>query len=70
MSVELNPEELGFKSRSTVVGNGRELTTLGPFNHEVTQVLKITNTNSGPVAFKVRSCVLEIKIIMLTTMFR
>ncbi|KKY17787.1 putative integral er membrane protein [Phaeomoniella chlamydospora] len=40
MSVELQPSELGFKR---------------PFNHEVTEVLKITNTNSNPVAFKVKT---------------
>jgi len=30
------------------------LTTLGPFAHEVTQILKIKNINQTPVAFKVR----------------
>jgi len=40
MSVDLTPDELGFKR---------------PFNHEVTQVLKISNSNAGPVAFKVKT---------------
>lgn len=40
MSVELNPEELGFRR---------------PFNHEVSQILKISNPQSGPVAFKVKT---------------
>lgn len=40
MSVDLNPEELGFRR---------------PFSHEVTQVLRIINNNSGSVAFKVKT---------------
>lgn len=40
MSVELDPPELGFRR---------------PFSHEVTQILKLTNNNSDPVAFKVKT---------------
>ncbi|KXT11348.1 hypothetical protein AC579_9459 [Pseudocercospora musae] len=40
MSVELNPPELGFKR---------------PFTHEVSQVLRLRNPNSDPVAFKVKT---------------
>lgn len=40
MSVELDPVELGFKR---------------PFNHEVSQVLRLFNPNSDPVAFKVKT---------------
>ncbi|EON68855.1 hypothetical protein W97_08113 [Coniosporium apollinis CBS 100218] len=40
MSVELEPVELGFKR---------------PFSHEVSQVLRLKNPNSDPVAFKVKT---------------
>ncbi|KAK5938459.1 phosphatidylinositol-binding protein scs2 [Knufia obscura] len=40
MSVELSPQELGFRR---------------PFNHEVTQVLRLANNNAGTVAFKVKT---------------
>ncbi|KAK4985142.1 phosphatidylinositol-binding protein scs2 [Elasticomyces elasticus] len=40
MSVELDPVELGFKR---------------PFTHEVSQVLRLRNPNSDPVAFKVKT---------------
>nr|POE82355.1 vesicle-associated membrane protein-associated protein c16g5.05c [Quercus suber] len=40
MSVELEPAELGFKR---------------PFTHEVSQVLRLRNTNADPVAFKVKT---------------
>ncbi|KAI9829771.1 MAG: hypothetical protein M1819_006008 [Sarea resinae] len=40
MSVELDPPELGFRR---------------PFTHEVTQILRLRNTNSDPVAFKVKT---------------
>lgn len=40
MSVELEPAELGFKR---------------PFHHEVSQVLRLHNPNSHPVAFKVKT---------------
>ncbi|KAL9122351.1 MAG: hypothetical protein Q9187_001086 [Circinaria calcarea] len=40
MSVELDPPELGFRR---------------PFTHEVTQVLRLRNPNSDPVAFKVKT---------------
>ena len=33
------------------MGNG--LTGLGPFTHEVTQLLRLSNPNSDPIAFKV-----------------
>lgn len=40
MSVEIDPQELGFRR---------------PFTVEVAQTLKIKNTNSSPVAFKVKT---------------
>lgn len=40
MSVEIEPQELGFRR---------------PFTVEVAQILKIKNTNSSPVAFKVKT---------------
>ncbi|KAI5359767.1 putative major sperm protein (MSP) [Septoria linicola] len=40
MSVELTPPELGFRR---------------PFTHEVSQVLRLHNPNSEPVAFKVKT---------------
>ncbi|KAG9245046.1 putative vesicle-associated membrane protein-associated protein C16G5.05c, partial [Calycina marina] len=40
MSVEIDPTELGFQR---------------PFDHEVTQILKIHNPNQNPVAFKVKT---------------
>ncbi|KAF2461378.1 MSP domain-containing protein [Lineolata rhizophorae] len=40
MSIELTPPELAFKR---------------PFNHEVSQVLRLRNPNSDPVAFKVKT---------------
>ncbi|GAB7355041.1 hypothetical protein MBLNU459_g5641t1 [Dothideomycetes sp. NU459] len=40
MSVELDPVELGFQR---------------PFTHEVSQVLRLYNKNSDPVAFKVKT---------------
>ncbi|KAF2153121.1 VAMP-associated protein [Myriangium duriaei CBS 260.36] len=40
MSVELEPSELGFRR---------------PFNHEVSQVLRLHNPNTQPVAFKVKT---------------
>ncbi|KAK3377715.1 PapD-like protein [Podospora didyma] len=40
MSVEIDPQELGFRR---------------PFTVEVSQVLKIKNTNTSPVAFKVKT---------------
>ncbi|WPH01112.1 VAMP-associated protein [Acrodontium crateriforme] len=40
MSVDLQPAELGFKR---------------PFSHEVSQVLRLSNPNSDPVAFKVKT---------------
>ncbi|KAM7207599.1 vesicle-associated protein 2-2 [Naviculisporaceae sp. PSN 640] len=40
MSVEIDPQELGFRR---------------PFTVEVAQILKIKNTNSSPVAFKVKT---------------
>lgn len=40
MSVDLLPEELGFRR---------------PFNNEVTETLKLSNSNNAPVAFKVKT---------------
>lgn len=58
MSVELDPVELGFKREispyhvpSHVDANDNK----GPFSHEVSQVLRLHNPNSDPVAFKVKT---------------
>lgn len=40
MSVDLDPQELGFRR---------------PFNHEVTETLKLRNPHQDPVAFKVKT---------------
>ncbi|RMZ85509.1 hypothetical protein DV737_g704, partial [Chaetothyriales sp. CBS 132003] len=40
MSVDLQPSELGFRR---------------PFDHEVSEILKLTNDNPSPVAFKVKT---------------
>ncbi|KAI9815067.1 MAG: phosphatidylinositol-binding protein scs2 [Pycnora praestabilis] len=40
MSIEIDPAELGFRR---------------PFTHEVTQVLRLRNPNSDPLAFKVKT---------------
>jgi len=40
MSVDLTPQELGFRR---------------PFNHEVNETLKLGNPNNAPVAFKVKT---------------
>ncbi|KAL2437048.1 hypothetical protein ABEF95_016113 [Exophiala dermatitidis] len=40
MSVELHPAELGFRR---------------PFNREVSEILRVTNVNDAPVAFKVKT---------------
>jgi hypothetical protein len=40
MSVELDPVELGFKR---------------PFQHEVSQTLRLKNPHSDPIAFKVKT---------------
>ncbi|TVY22118.1 Vesicle-associated membrane protein-associated protein [Lachnellula hyalina] len=51
MSVEIDPQELGFVRGEEGVPN---LFT-GPFTTEVSQNLKIRNPNSTPVAFKVKT---------------
>lgn len=40
MSVDISPHELGFRR---------------PFNHEVTETLKLGNSSDGTVAFKVKT---------------
>ncbi|KAI9657495.1 MAG: phosphatidylinositol-binding protein scs2 [Trizodia sp. TS-e1964] len=40
MSVEIDPPELGFRR---------------PFQHEVSQVLRLRNPNNDPIAFKVKT---------------
>jgi hypothetical protein len=56
MSVDLHPAELGFR-RNLDLSHCRDLCSqyLGPFDHEVTEALRLTNTNTSPVAFKVAS---------------
>lgn len=55
MSVEIDPVELGFH-RMLIFDYLPTYTyrTIGPFTSEVSQILKIRNTNHTPVAFKVR----------------
>ena len=59
MSVEIDPTELGFHRTCSQlrinIKTTQSLIVLGPFTMEVTQILKIKNTNQNPVAFKVRS---------------
>jgi len=59
MSVELNPSELGFQSRRLppiygIPDLGADFSVLGPFTHEVQQMLRLRNPTTDPVAFKVR----------------
>lgn len=57
MSVELEPSDLGFRRkcqsmcRPSVGSHLNEL--IGPFDREVTETLRLRNSNSDPVAFKV-----------------
>lgn len=58
MSVTLDPPELGF--RRTYKAPQVRLSQLmsihtGPFTHEVTQLLRLRNPSSDPIAFKVSS---------------
>ncbi len=58
MSVELDPPELGFKRitpQSHAHNNVDANNNAGPFDHEVSQVLRLRNPNSDPVAFKVKT---------------
>jgi hypothetical protein len=58
MSVELDPVELGFKRtppQSHAQSNSNANSNTGPFDHEVSQVLRLRNPNSDPVAFKVKT---------------
>lgn len=60
MSIELDPAELGFRRWSHFLSGapvgfatGADLPLLlGPFTQEVTQVLRLRNPNSDPLAFK------------------
>lgn len=61
MSIELDPPELGFKRESRNLANldrRRTLTgclrNIGPFNHEVCQILRLRNPGQEPLVFKVR----------------
>lgn len=55
MSVEVEPAELAFRRKdfTTTNYNGADVLS-GPFTQEVTEVLRLKNNNSDPVAFKVR----------------
>ncbi len=57
MSVQLDPPELGFRSMcpKQIVLRSVRLTESGPFTHEVTQLLRLSNPNGDPIAFKVIS---------------
>jgi hypothetical protein len=58
MSVELDPVELGFKRtppQSRTENKNDANSNIGPFDHEVSQVLRLRNPNSDPVAFKVKT---------------
>jgi hypothetical protein len=61
MSLELDPTELGFKREclftkgvSGVKGRLLIAAITGPFTVEVSQTLRLRNTNQDPVSFKVR----------------
>jgi hypothetical protein len=56
MSVELDPPELAFKrlcQPCLASGEPCILTLTGPFNREVSQVLRLHNPHNDPVGFKV-----------------
>jgi len=58
MSVELDPAELGFKRKQQRMDTLNRNTLdwqqfAGPFSHEVSEVLRLKNPNSEPLAFKV-----------------
>ena len=60
MSVEIDPQELAFQrmchqDAMEIEWSDRTDLNLGPFNAEVTQILKIKNPSKLPVAFKVRT---------------
>lgn len=67
MSVEIDPVELGFRSMSPGSPSSPALSNRsGPFTMEVSQVLKIKNPNTSPIAFKVAQagsfCILSISL--------
>ncbi len=54
MSVSLDPPELGFRrTYCTLRIRISRLRSLGPFTHEVTQLLRLRNPSNDPIAFKV-----------------
>ena len=57
MSVTLDPSELGF--RRTFLVSYTAITAYqvgaGPFTHEVTQLLRLSNPSKDPIAFKASS---------------
>jgi len=59
MSVELDPPELGFKREyppsSLMLLSSDLLFLKGPFTSEVSEVLRLRNPHSDPVAFKVKT---------------
>ena len=73
MSVELDPPELHFKRMCFLCGQDKrrsqELTnSTGPFNREVSQVLRLQNPHSDPVAFKVRILMEALRMQSLTSL--
>lgn len=54
MSVSLDPPELGFRRTYCILRiTISRLRRLGPFTHEVTQLLRLRNPSNDPIAFKV-----------------
>lgn len=58
MSISIDPLELSFQRESSRHAlnpcRTRLITSTGPFNHEVCQVLHLGNPNQEPLVFKVR----------------
>lgn len=58
MSVQLDPPELGFRRMFRAVERRiveSDDLALGPFTHEVTQLLRLGNPSNDPIAFKVET---------------
>ena len=57
MSVQLDPQELGYRRMCRLHGvllSVPDKLASGPFTNEVTQLLRLGNPSNDPIAFKVR----------------
>lgn len=63
MSVELSPTELGFKrmphrppqAKQPACHSPADISYPGPFTHEVSQILRLSNPTNQAIAFKVKT---------------